>query len=110
MLEETTRFNGGKKQNWTTEDKVKLPNNFYSAKRQLKTLERRLLRVETLKKRYHETINADVNAGYIRKVDQTELKETRDKLQWHLPHHPVINPQKTEKSEEYAKQQQSIKT
>ena len=69
-----------KKQNWTTEDKVKLQNNFYSAKGQLKTLERRLLRVETLKKRYQETINADVNAEYVRKVNQTELKEIRDKL------------------------------
>ena len=64
---------------------------------QLKSLERRLQKDETLRKRYQETIDTDVNAGYVRKVDQAELNETRDKLQWYLPHHPVINPHKPEK-------------
>ena len=63
---------------------------------QLKSLERRLQKDETLKKRYQETIDTDVNAGYVRKIDQTELNETKDKLQWYLPHHPVINPPKPE--------------
>ena len=36
----------------------------------------------------------DVNAGYVRKIDQTELNETRNRLQWYLPHHPVIRPHK----------------
>ena len=66
---------------------------------QLKSLERRLQKDETLRKRSQETIDADVNAGYIRKVDQTELNETRNRLQWYLPHHRVINPQKTRKSQ-----------
>ena len=64
---------------------------------QLKSLERRLQKDEALKKRYQETIDTDVNAGYVRKVDQAELNETKDKLQWYLPHHPVINPHKPEK-------------
>ena len=64
---------------------------------QLKSLERRLQKEETLKKRYQETIDTDVNAGYVRKVDQAELNETKDKLQWYLPHHPVRNPHKPEK-------------
>ena len=76
---------------------MKLPNNFYSALGQLKSLERRLQKDETLKKRYQETIDTDVNAGYVQKVDQAELNETKDKLQWYLPHHPVINPHKPEK-------------
>ena len=76
---------------------MKLPNNFYSAMGQLKSLERRLQKNETLRKRYRETIDADVNAGYVRKVDQTELNETRNRLQWCLPHHPVITPHKPEK-------------
>ena len=38
-----------------------------------------------------------INAGYVRKVDQAELNETKDKLKWYLPHHPVINPHKPEK-------------
>ena len=63
---------------------------------QLKSLERRLQKDETLKKRYQKTIDTDVNAGF-GKVDQAELNETKDKLQWYLPHHPVINPHKPEK-------------
>ena len=76
---------------------MNLPNNFYSAMGQLKSLEWRLQKDETLKKRYQETIDRDVNAGYVRKIDKTELNETKNKLQWYLPHHPVINPHKPEK-------------
>ena len=97
-LEQTTRFNGKRYEVgflWR-EDEVKLPNNIYSAMGQLKSLERRLQKAETLKKRYQEIIDTDVNAGYVRKVDQTELNETKDKLQWYLLHHPVINPHKPE--------------
>ena len=61
---------------------------------QLKSLERRLQKDETLRKRYQETIDKDLNGGY---VDQAELNETKDKLQRYLPHHPVINPHKPEK-------------
>ena len=97
-LEQTIRFNGERYEVgllWL-EDKVKLQNKFYSAMGQLKSLERRLQKDEALKKRYQETIDTDVNAGYFRKVDQAELNETKDKLQWYLPHHPVINPHKPE--------------
>ena len=98
-LEQTTRFNGERYEVgllWR-EDEVKLPNNFYSALGQLKSLERRLQKDETLKKRYQETIDTYVNAGYVRKVDQAEVNETKDKLQRYLPHHPVIYPHKPEK-------------
>ena len=98
-MEQTTRFNGERYEVgllWR-EDEVKLPNNFYSGMGQLRSLERRLHNDETLKKRYQETIDTDVNAGYVRKVDLAELNETKDKLQWYLPHHPVINSHKPEK-------------
>ena len=49
----------------------------------LKSLERRFQKDEALNKRYQDTIDTDVNAGYVRKVEQTELNETRDKLQWY---------------------------
>ena len=52
-----------------------------------------------LRKRYQETSDTDVKAGYVRKVQQIELNETKDMLQWYLPHHPVINPHKTQKSQ-----------
>ena len=102
-LEQTTQFKGERYEVgllWR-EDEVKLPNNFYSAMGQLKSLERRLQKDETLKKRYQETIDTDVNADVnadlnVRKVDQAELNETKDKLQWYLPHHPVIYPHKPE--------------
>ena len=61
---------------------------------QLKSLERRLQKDETLRKRYQETIDTDLNAGYVRKFDETEINENRNRLQWYLPHHPVINPHK----------------
>ena len=98
-LEQTTRFTGERYEVgllWR-EDEENLPNNFYSAMGQCKSLERRLQKDDMLRKRYQETNDTDVNAGYVWKVDQTELNETRDKLQWYLPRHPVINPHKPEK-------------
>ena len=68
---------------------MKLPNSFYSAMGQLKSLERRLQ-----DERYQKTIDTDVKAGYVRKVDQTELNENGNSLKWYLPHHPVIPPHK----------------
>ena len=61
-LEQSTRFNGERYEVgilWR-EDEVKLPNHFYSAMGQLKSLERHLQKDETLKKRYQETIDTDV--------------------------------------------------
>ena len=98
MLEQTTQFNVERYVVgllWRG-DEVKLPNNFYSAMVQLNSLERRLEKDKTPRKRYQETIDTDVYAGHVRKVDQTELIDTRNKLQWSLPHHLVINPQKPE--------------
>ena len=98
-LEQTSRFNGERYEVgllWR-EDEVKLPNNFYSAMGQFRSLEKRLQKDDTLRQRYQETIDTDVTAAYVRKIDQTELNETRKDLQWYLPHHPVINPHKPEK-------------
>ena len=98
-LEQTTRFTGERYEvgRLWPEDKVKLPNNFYSAMGQLRSLEKRLQKNDTLRQRYKETIDTDVKAGYVCEIDQTELNETRDELKWYLPHHPVINPHKPEK-------------
>ena len=107
-LEQTTQFNGERCEVgllWR-EEEVKLPINFYSAMGQLKSLELRLQKDETLKKRYQETIDTDVNAGYVRKVDQAELK---DKLQWSLPHQPVINQHKPKRSKYFKSMQRSSK-
>ena len=90
-LDRTKRFNGERYEVgllWG-EDEVKLLNNFYSAMGQLKSPERRLQKDETIKKRYKETIDTDVNAGYSRKFDQTELNENRYKLLLYLTHLPA---------------------
>ena len=82
-MEQTTRFNGEKYEIgllWR-EDEVKLRNNFYSTMGQLKSLERRLQKDYMLRKRYQETIDTDVKAGYVCKVQQADLNETKDKVQ-----------------------------
>ena len=97
-LTQTTRLTGERYEFgllWR-EDEVKLPNNFYSAMGQRKSLERRLQTDDRLRKRYQETIDIDFKAGYMRKVRQIEMNETRDNLPWYLPHHSVINPRKSE--------------
>ena len=79
-LEQATRFKGERYEVgllWR-KDEVKLPNNFYPAMGQLKSLERRLQKDDMLRKRYQETIDTDVKAGYVRKVQQVGLNETRD--------------------------------
>ena len=73
------------------EAEVSLPNNVYSAMGQLKSLED-----ETLKKRYQKFICTEVDAGNVRKVDQTE-GYLQDQQQGYLPYQPVINPHITEK-------------
>ena len=77
--------------------------------RQLKSLERRLQKDDILRKRYQETIDTDVKAGYVRKVQQVELNETSDTLQWYLPHHPVIKPHKSKKFRRVCNAEQSTK-
>ena len=64
---------------------------------QVKSLEWHLQKDDTLRKRYHETIDTDIKAVYVCKVQQVELNETRDRLQWYVPHHPAINPHWPEK-------------
>ena len=79
------------------EDNATIENNYFSAHSQFCSLERRLQKDESLKQRYKETINVDLQNGYVRKLDANELEETKDERQWYVPHHPVVNPHKPEK-------------
>ena len=93
-LQHTTQFYGERYEAevlWL-EDVAMLAKNCYSAMGQLKSLKRRLPKDETLKKRFDETFDTDVNVGYVCKIDQTELNQTNDKQKWYLPHHLVIHP------------------
>ena len=79
------------------EDNAALENNYFSAHSQICSLERPLNKDESLKQRYENTINVDMQKGSVRKLDENELTETTDERQWYVPHHPVINPRKPEK-------------
>ena len=79
------------------EDNATIQKNFFSAHSQFCSLERRLEKDESLKQRYEDTINVDLQNGYFRKLEERELGETKDERQWYVPHHPVINPYKPEK-------------
>jgi transposase InsO family protein len=78
-------------------DSMMLPNNYASAKAQLLSLEKRLERDPDLKRRYQETIDKDLQSGYVRPVTDEELRATASCNQWYLPHHPVLNPNKPDK-------------
>ena len=50
-----------------------------------------------LKQRYKETIDVDVQKGFVRILDEAELENTKSDLQWYVPHLPVLNPNKPDK-------------
>ena len=99
MLKATTKFDGERYEVgllWKNA-KPHLPNNYSSAVSQLKSLERRLEKDENLKQRYKETIDVDVQKGFVRILDEEELENTKTDLQWYVPHLPVLNPNKPDK-------------
>ena len=92
----STTFHDGKKyvvgMLWREPD-IELPNNYYAALAQLKSLENRLGRDADLRERYAQTIKDDLETGYVKTVERSESQK-RSKREWHLPHHPVLNPNK----------------
>ena len=96
ILEETT-FNDGCRYQvgmlWADEEST-LPNNYFSALVQMKSLERRLGKDPQLKESYSKTINEDFEKKYIVQVDKSECFRTDNRREWYLPHHPVIHPHK----------------
>ena len=99
MLKATTKFDGEKYDVgllWKN-SKPHLPNNYSSAVSQLKSLERRLEKDANLKQRYKETIDVDVQKGFVRILDEAELENTESDLQWYVPHLSVLNPNKPDK-------------
>ena len=78
ILEETT-FNDGCRYQvgmlWVDEEST-LPNNYFSALVQMKSLERRLGKDPQLKESYRKTINEDFEKGYIVQVDKSECFRT----------------------------------
>ena len=96
ILQETTYHDGCRYQVgmlWA-DDKCSLPNNYFSALVQLKSLERRLEKTPELKVRYAQTIKDDFDKGYIVQVDKSDCFRIDNPREWYLPHHPVFHPHK----------------
>ena len=96
ILQETTYHDGCRYQVgmlWA-DDESSLPNIYFSALVQLKSLERRLEKTPELKASYAQTIKDDFDKGYIVQVDKSDCFRIDNPREWYLPHHPVIHPHK----------------
>ena len=95
VILETTIVHNGKRCDigrlWA-EDNIELPNNYFSALVQLKSLEKPLTTDQLSKEKYSDTIKEDLNKGYAVKVKDAHKVESRSEREWYLPHHPVVNP------------------
>ena len=95
MLQKSTVFTGERYEVgvlWSEPD-PKLPVNYSAALGQLYSLERRFQRDLELKVMYQQTIDTDVEKGFVKILNESEVKGTPGK-EWYLPHHPVLNPNK----------------
>ena len=95
FLESTTKFTGERYEVgmlWS-EPEPNLPNNYGSALGQLYSLERRIQRDPNLKELYQQSIDTDVEKGFVKILGKSEVKGSSGK-EWFLPHHPVLNPNK----------------
>ena len=96
ILENPTVHNG-KRYNvgmlWA-DDNIGLPNNYFSALVQFKSLEKRLAKDQTLWEKYSNTIKEDLDQGHVVRVKDAHKVESRSEREWYLPHHPVVNPNK----------------
>ena len=96
ILDETTYHDGTRYQVgmlWA-DPESSLPNNYFSALVQLKSLERRLGKDVDLRERYSKNIQDDFSKDYIVRVDKTDCFKVSNPREWYLPHHPVIHPNK----------------
>ncbi|XP_072173110.1 uncharacterized protein [Diadema setosum] len=73
-----------------------LPNNIKVAENRLASLKRRLGRDNCLHDKYTEEMTALLTEGYAKEAPNQDPE--KDKAVWHLPHHPVFNPNKPEKT------------
>ena len=67
-----------------------LPGNYGMALQRLENTEKRLKRSPDIADSYNKCIEQYVEKGYVRKIQEHEICESR----WYLPHFPVIKPDK----------------
>ncbi|XP_075264848.1 uncharacterized protein LOC142357013, partial [Convolutriloba macropyga] len=92
-LKRTTCHNGSRYEiGLPWKDDTKLPNNYFLAKAQLQSLENRFQQEPDLFCRYNQTIEADIENGF---VEETQRQPSFMNSQlWYLPHHPVEHKMK----------------
>ena len=73
-------------------DDTKLPKNYFLAKAQLQSLKNRLQQEPDLFFRYNQTIEADIQKGFVEET-QRQLNFMNSQL-WYLSHHPVEHKMK----------------
>ena len=76
-----------------SEQESNLPNNYGSALGQHYSLERRFQRDPSLKELYQQSIDTEVEKGFVKILGESEVKGTFGK-EWYLPHQPVLNANK----------------
>ena len=95
LLESTTNFTGERYEVgmlWS-EPEPNLPNNYSSAFGQFYSLERRFQRDPKLEQLYQQSIDTDIENGFVKILGKSEEKGTFGK-EWYMPHHLVLNPNK----------------
>ena len=92
ILQSTTRFKDGHYQvGLLWKENAKLPNNRWLAEKQLKQLKAKLSTKTVLGEKYEETLQKDLQNGYVVKIDPCT---DNTKSVSYLPHHPVSNENK----------------
>ena len=78
------------------DDIIHLPDNFYASLIQFKSLEKRAETDLSQKTQYASDTRSDVEKGKVSPVSPHDSKNRSDR-EWYVPHHPVLNPNKSGK-------------
>ena len=70
---------------------LRIEKIYFTALSQLKSLQKQLSSDFQLKELYEQTLKTDLQKFYVKPIDKQQPEF--DKI-WHLPHHPVVNPNK----------------
>ena len=93
ILENTTKLvNGHYKVGLLWKENADLPNNRWLAEKQLHQFNNKLPNNSELKQKNEETLEKDLQNGYVRKINQ--IKEQPDEKTSFPPHHPETNENK----------------
>ena len=96
ILEGTTKHKEGRYEIgllWRDKD-PHLPNNRAQAEKRLQQLKKRFLRDPVFAEQYKAVMNDYISKGYAKRLSDEEATRTSNNT-WYLPHHGVINPNKS---------------